>query len=46
VSDLAYSVFVNTLDDAEPVELATASVRFADGLNYVWQSAPAEVRHL
>ena len=37
-------VFVNTLDD--PLELATAPVRFADGLNNNWQTAPAEVRHL
>ncbi len=39
-------VFVNTLDDVEPLELVTAPVRFADGLNNNWQSAPAEVRHL
>ena len=39
-------VFASTLDDVEPLELATAAVRFADGLNSNWPSAPAEVRHL
>jgi hypothetical protein len=34
------------LDDVEPLELATAPIRFADGLNNSWQSVPAEVRHL
>jgi len=39
-------VFVNTVDDVEPLELVTAPVRFADGLNDNCQSAPAEGRHL
>ena len=39
-------VFVNKVDDVDPLELATAPVRFADGLNNNWQNAPAEVRHL
>ena len=39
-------VFVNTLDGVEPLEFATAPVRFADGLNNNWQNAPAEIRHL
>jgi len=39
-------VFVNTLDDVEPLELATAPMHFADTLNNNWQNAPAEVRHL
>jgi hypothetical protein len=32
VGDVA-GVFVNTLDDAEPLELVTAPVPVADGLN-------------
>lgn len=40
------SVQVMTLDDLDPAELATAPVRYADGRNNDWGSAPAECRHL
>ncbi|MBV9949433.1 MAG: GFA family protein [Myxococcales bacterium] len=40
------SVFVNTLDDVDPAELAAAPVRYADGLHNNWTNPPADVRIL
>jgi hypothetical protein len=40
------SVFVNTLDDADPDELASAPVRYSDGLHNNWMNPPKDVRTL
>lgn len=40
------SVSVACLDDATPAELIEAPLRYFDGRNNNWWSAPAEVRHL
>jgi hypothetical protein len=39
-------VFVNTLDNVPPDVLASAPVRYSDGLNNNWQNPPTETRHL
>jgi hypothetical protein len=41
-----YAVNLTCLDDANPQELAEASVRFEDGRNDRWDRAPVEIRHL
>jgi hypothetical protein len=40
------AVGVACLDDVSPEELARAPVRYEDGRNNRWESAPAETRHL
>lgn len=39
-------IFLATLDDVDPQDLIAAPVRYSDGLNNNWQSAPRETRHL
>jgi hypothetical protein len=40
------SINVACLDDVDPKLLAEAPVRYSDGRDNNWQSAPAETRHL
>jgi hypothetical protein len=40
------AVRLASLDDADPLELISAPIRFADGLNDNWGAAPPEFRHL
>lgn len=41
-----YAIKVNCLDDATADELASAQVRYLDGLHDTFKSTPAETRHL
>lgn len=40
------SINLACLDDLAPADLVAAPVRYFDGRNNAWQSAPAETRHL
>jgi hypothetical protein len=40
------SVFVNTLDEMDPAELAAVPVRYSDGLHNNWMNPPKDVRIL
>ena len=40
------AVQLATLDNAEPIELIEAPVRFGDGHHNNWNVPPAEIRHL
>ena len=40
------AIQVMALDNADPIELIEASIRFADGCNNNWGVSPAETRHL
>lgn len=41
-----YAINLACLDNADDAELAAAPVKFEDGRNNDWASAPAETRHL
>ncbi|EPG75186.1 hypothetical protein LEP1GSC058_0170 [Leptospira fainei serovar Hurstbridge str. BUT 6] len=40
------SIYLSTLDSAEPSELIEAPLWYADGLNNNWRNQPTEFRHL
>lgn len=40
------AVQLAALDNADPIELIEAPIRFADGRNNNWSVSPAETRHL
>jgi hypothetical protein len=41
-----YNIALACLDDLDPADLATAPIRFFDGLHDAWDRMPVETRHL
>lgn len=40
------AVWLSTLDNVDPVELAEAPLHYSDGLHNNWRNPPVEIRHL